>query len=74
MPLGVQRLNRLELVVGQQVAPGLIDTHLGRNGTGGMRVVAGQHQGFDPQFMQLADRFAAGFLDRIGHGEQRQRT
>ena len=35
-----------------------------------MRVVAGQHQGFDPQRVQLADRFAAGLLDRVGHGEQ----
>jgi len=74
MTLGIERFDRLELVLWQQVALGFVDTDLGGNGVGGVRVVAGEHQGFDAQLMQLADRFAAGLLDRVCHGEKRQRA
>ncbi|MCY1414360.1 hypothetical protein D9M71_298080 [compost metagenome] len=39
-----------------------------------MRVVAGQHQGFHAEFVQLGDRLAAGFAQGIGYREQRQRA
>lgn len=39
---------------------------------GGMDVVAAEHQGFHPEGVQLADRFATGFSHRVGHRENAQ--
>jgi len=74
MTLCIKRFDGLQLVGWQQVAFGLIDTHLRGDRLRGVHVVASEHQGFNAQCMQLTDRFAAGFLDRIGHGKQRQRA
>ncbi|MNY24100.1 hypothetical protein D3C86_1577960 [compost metagenome] len=72
MPFGIQRFNRLQFVGGQQIAPGFVNSDLRCNRLGGVNVIASEHHGLDAQIMQLMDRFAAGFLHRIGYGKQRQ--
>ncbi|MNF88119.1 hypothetical protein D3C84_706050 [compost metagenome] len=72
--LCIKGFDGLQLVARQQITPGFIDAHLRGNRLGGVDVIASEHQGLDAQIMQLLDRFAAGLLDRVGHGKQRQRA
>ncbi|MNN75313.1 hypothetical protein D3C81_1916070 [compost metagenome] len=72
MPLGIKSLDGLQFVAWQQVPLGLVDADLRGNGLRGVDVIAGEHQGFDTQVMQLQDGFTAGHFYRIGDGEQRQ--
>ncbi|MNM86506.1 hypothetical protein D3C81_986600 [compost metagenome] len=74
MPLGVELLDRAQLVGREQVAFGAVDTDLGSDGLGGMGIVAGKHDSLDAQRVQLGDGFTAAVLDRVGDGEQRQRA
>jgi len=72
--LGVKLLDGRQLVCRQQVAFGAVDADLSSDGLGGMRIVAGEHDGLDTQRVQFGDGLPAAVLDRVRHGEQRQRA
>ncbi|MCY1397811.1 hypothetical protein D9M71_128300 [compost metagenome] len=74
MAFAVQRFDGLQLIGRQQVALGLVDADLGGDGLGRVRVVAGQHQRLDAQFMQLLDGLAAALLDGVRYREQCHRA
>ena len=68
----LHRLDRCELVLGQQVAADVRQTGLAADGLGSGLVVTGQHHWRDAHGLQLADGGGRRGLDRVGHREERQ--
>src|SRR5215510_806437 len=64
-PFALQSRHELTLMFRQDFGDDLVNAQLSSHGFGGHAVVAGQHHYPQPFFVQLSDRLARGFLDRV---------
>ena len=67
-----QLLNRPDLVIGQHVSPGIINSNLAGYGQSRGRVVPREHNRRDTERMQLPDRLHARLANCVGDSDHRQ--
>ena len=67
--LGLQALDHLAFLIGQDLGLDLVEIQLAPDGLGRGAVVAGQHDDPHPVGVQQADRLGRGFLDRVGNAD-----
>ena len=68
--LRFQLLDDIDFVLRHYLRSEIIDAQFAGDGLGGLAVVPGAHNHFEPKVVQSLDRFWSRFLDRVGDGKE----